>query len=244
MTATTDPRPGILRKAVDVLNTRGRHTGDYWDFTLDPVTAKVCTLGAIAVAAGCDLASMSLGEEQTVSEGQAMDAARALGEHLGIVDGIEDPHIVIGALGGWNDDPARADDEVTAALLDTAYALARAAAIAAREAAHAAYDAQDTHMKTCRACRPYPSRNCREGWELQSRVYATTCDALAACEAYATTGDKVTYHGSKTELHGVWTVHGPSAGTLGAGYTLTRDGDDRVLKGVRIESITPVGGES
>lgn len=120
----------------------------------------------------------------------------------------------------------------------------RTVAIAAREAAHAAYEAQEAHIRTCRACRPYPSRNCREGWEIQSRMYATTCDALAACEAYATTGDKVTYHGSKREMHGVWTVHGPSAGTLGAGYTLTRDDDDRVLRGVRIESITPVGGES
>jgi len=28
--------------------------------------------------------------------------------------------------------------------------------------------------------------------------------------------------------------------TLGSAYTLTRDDDDRVLSGVRIESITPI----
>ncbi|MEU8199538.1 hypothetical protein AB0C10_37715, partial [Microbispora amethystogenes] len=117
----------------------------------------------------------------------------------------------------------------------------RDAAITAREAARAAYGALEAHARSCRPCTPYPSRGCQEGRDIEARLNRAILAVLRACEAYATTGDRVTYHGSKTADHGVWTVHGPTAGTLGAAYTLTRD-DDRVLSGVRIESITPVGG--
>ncbi|NJP24401.1 hypothetical protein FLW53_09335 [Microbispora sp. SCL1-1] len=118
----------------------------------------------------------------------------------------------------------------------------RTAAIAARETAHTAYQALAAHARTCRSCTPYPSRGCVEGRELERDLNQAILAALRACEAYATTGDQVTYHGSKSDCHGAWTVHGPTAGTLGAAYTLTRDDDERVLSGVRIESITPVGG--
>ena len=119
----------------------------------------------------------------------------------------------------------------------------RTAAIVAREAAHAANRALETHTRTCRPCTPYPSRGCAEGRELERDLNQAVLAALRACEAYATTGDQVAYRGSKRDAHGVWTVHGPTPGTLGSAYTLTRDDDDRVLKGVRIESITPVGGD-
>ena len=116
----------------------------------------------------------------------------------------------------------------------------RAAAIAAREAANAVDKEYAEHIRTCRICDMYASRDCKKGLTLEQRILETTYAALLAIEAYAPTGTRVLYHGSQREHHGEWVVHGPTPGHLGAAYTLRRDDTTRVLSGVRIESITPI----
>lgn len=130
-----DPRPQILRKAADILTTRGRSFGEYFTPGEDPELSdcKVCVLGAIALAAGCDLNDMSLWGPEDAAEELAMDAARALAEHLNLLDvpAAEDPNTVIERVGAWHDGeiagglPSMA--EVEAALLVTADDLEREA---------------------------------------------------------------------------------------------------------------------
>jgi hypothetical protein len=125
-----DPRPQILRKAADILTTRGRSFGEYFTPGEDPELSdcKVCVLGAIALAAGCDLTDMSLWDPQDANEDAVMDAARALAEHLHLLnDGWDNPNTVIQRVGGWHDGEIAGGmpsmEEVEAALLVTADAL-------------------------------------------------------------------------------------------------------------------------
>lgn len=125
MTAA-DLRPQILRKAADILTTRGRAYGEYYTPGEDPELSdcKVCVLGAIALAAGCDLTDMSLWGPEDAAEELAMEAARALAEHLHLLDAFEDPNTIINAVGAWHDGEIAGGlpsmEEVEAALLVTA----------------------------------------------------------------------------------------------------------------------------
>ncbi|ETK36181.1 DUF6197 family protein [Microbispora sp. ATCC PTA-5024] len=134
----TDPRPGILRKAVEVLQVNGRYIGDYYDLNQidgdddEPVHCRVCVLGAIALAAGCDLRNHSLGDPQTAAEDLAIDAARALAWELHLLTDREDPNTVINVVANWHDgvdsrEGHPSDAAVISALSHVADALERVA---------------------------------------------------------------------------------------------------------------------
>lgn len=122
MTATSAQ---ILRKAAEILPINKRCTGEYYEAhaELDPSQCPVCALGAIALAAGCDLDDMSLDDPQYGIEDIAVDAARALADELGLLDEWKGPGTVVDVIGRWNDRPTTTDADVLTALNATADAL-------------------------------------------------------------------------------------------------------------------------
>ena len=113
----------------------------------------------------------------------------------------------------------------------------RAAAIAAREAAEAADRRHTEHWAACTACQQ--GSQCDQGKQLWRNLVDASRAAWDACEEYAPTGSWVTYNGSITGLHGSgWKVLGPTPGRPGT-YRIYAEDIDKVLSGVRPESITP-----
>jgi hypothetical protein len=111
----------------------------------------------------------------------------------------------------------------------------RAAALAARVAAEEAESVAHARRRAC---------GCRDVWSCApcADAHRALYDACgAAWQAHAAVlppGTAVTYTGTRADDHGPgWTVEGVSAGCLGAGYTIYRDG--RTLSRVRLEHLTP-----
>ncbi len=109
----------------------------------------------------------------------------------------------------------------------------RAVAIEARVAAEDAESVADARRRAC---------GCRDVWgcppcaDAHRALYDACGAAWKAHAAALPPGTTVTYSGTKADDHGDgWTVEGVSAGCLGSGYTIVRDG--RTLSRVRLEHL-------
>lgn len=128
MSAPTITRQAMLRRAAEILPVNQRCVGEYYEAHagLAPAKCPVCPLGAIALAAGCDLDHMSLHDPMAGPEDLAMHTARALAEHLDLLAMFDNPDTIIRVISDWNDHDDRTDAEVLAALTATADALDQA----------------------------------------------------------------------------------------------------------------------
>jgi hypothetical protein len=113
MTRTLDETPIILTAAAEIVESRGHHKGSYVPERLtwaEQETCPVCTVAALNIAAG---------GPPTLLGSKAIDAARALADHLGLdISGYNGPEhaALLHHIGRWNDHPARTVDQVINAL--------------------------------------------------------------------------------------------------------------------------------
>ena len=122
MSIPTITRQSVLRRAAEILQANGRNTETYYDVVQHedddvPVDrCRMCVMGALIHAAGVDLDGPA--PFATAAGLLARDAGLALIEHLGLLP--FPPSFVVAFLGAWNDAPERTDEQVIAALIDTA----------------------------------------------------------------------------------------------------------------------------
>lgn len=117
----------ILRKAADVIETRGWNQGGYMpSFSgVDPRTCPVCVLAAINVAAGRE-------PYEDFTSGDSLLAALVLADFLGLglgndVESHEEGGIENVVGNDWNDCTATSAEQVTKALRECAAELTEAA---------------------------------------------------------------------------------------------------------------------